>query len=111
VFQGSPLAARIKTRVVIMVLAAGLQTPRSDDVGAEKAWLGNNLLPRVIIEQPFHTSVFFTHLKSISSIMYYHPFYDFGETTGVLSRSGKVQENLCRDEVARVRQKLCERSA
>ena len=48
-----------------------------------------NLLPASMIKvSPFHTSLFFTHLKSISSDYIYHHLYDFG-TTGLFIALGK----------------------
>lgn len=49
----------------------------------------HHLLPKAIIEaSPFHTSLFFTNLKSINLDYIYHHLYDFG-TTGIFVSLGK----------------------
>lgn len=49
-----------------------------------------NLLPASIIEvSPFHTSLFFTHLKSIKTDYIYHHLYDVG-TAGIFVALGKT---------------------
>jgi hypothetical protein len=49
-----------------------------------------NMLPKSIIKaSPFHTSLFFTYLKSISTSYIYHHLYDFG-TTGIFVALGKT---------------------
>ena len=49
----------------------------------------NNLLPKVIVEaSPFHTSLFFTYLRSIKLDYIYHHLYDFG-TTSIFVALGK----------------------
>lgn len=54
-----------------------------------KALDRHNLLPKSIIQiSPFHTSLFFTHLKSIKSDYIFHHLYDFG-TTGLFLALGK----------------------
>jgi len=51
-----------------------------------------NLLPKGIIEiSPFHTTLFFTYLKSIKLDYIYHHLYDFG-TTGIFVALGKVKK-------------------
>jgi len=51
-----------------------------------------NLLPKSIIEvSPFHTSLFFTYLKSIKLDYIYHHLYDFG-TTSIFVALGKVKK-------------------
>ncbi|HHV64217.1 MAG TPA: 2-oxo acid dehydrogenase subunit E2 [Peptococcaceae bacterium] len=51
-----------------------------------------NMLPRFIIEaSPFHTTLFFTYLKSIKLDYIYHHLYDFG-TTGLFVSLGKVKK-------------------
>ncbi|MGI1659473.1 MAG: 2-oxo acid dehydrogenase subunit E2 [Desulfitobacterium sp.] len=51
-----------------------------------------NILPRKIIEaSPFHTSLFFTYLKSINLDFIYHHLYDFG-TTGIFVSLGKAKK-------------------
>ncbi len=48
-----------------------------------------NMLPQSIIEaSPFHTSMFFTYLKSIRLDYIYHHLYNFG-TTGIFVALGK----------------------
>ncbi len=50
----------------------------------------HNLLPKSVIEvSPFHTSMFFTHLKSINADYIYHHLYNFG-TTGIFVALGKI---------------------
>ncbi|NBL00116.1 MAG: 2-oxoglutarate dehydrogenase [Erysipelotrichia bacterium] len=52
----------------------------------------HNLLPKAIIDiSPFHTSLFFTYLKSIKLDYIYHHLYDFG-TTGIFVALGKVKK-------------------
>ncbi|NLK64353.1 MAG: 2-oxo acid dehydrogenase subunit E2 [Tissierellia bacterium] len=49
-----------------------------------------NMLPKSIIEaSPFHTTMFFTYLKSIDTQYIYHHLYDFG-TTGLFAALGKT---------------------
>ena len=49
-----------------------------------------NLLPASIIKvSPFHTTLFFTYLKSINTNYIYHHLYDFG-TTGLFVALGKT---------------------
>lgn len=49
-----------------------------------------NMLPKSIIDaSPFHTSMFFTYLKSIDTQYIYHHLYDFG-TTGLFAALGKT---------------------
>lgn len=51
-----------------------------------------NLLPQSVIKaSPFHTSLFFTYLKSIDTNYIYHHLYDFG-TTGIFVALGKTQK-------------------
>ncbi|MGE5474182.1 MAG: 2-oxo acid dehydrogenase subunit E2 [Ignavibacteriales bacterium] len=50
----------------------------------------HNLLPKSVIKaSPFHTSLFFTYLKSIDTNYIYHHLYDFG-TTGIFVALGKT---------------------
>lgn len=52
----------------------------------------HNLLPKAIIDvSPFHTSLFFTYLKSIKLDYIYHHLYDFG-TTGIFVALGKAKK-------------------
>lgn len=49
-----------------------------------------NILPKSIIKaSPFHTTLFFTYLKSINTNYIYHHLYDFG-TTGFFAALGKT---------------------
>jgi hypothetical protein len=49
-----------------------------------------NMLPKSIIDaSPFHTTLFFTYLKSIDTNYIYHHLYDFG-TTGIFAALGKT---------------------
>ena len=49
-----------------------------------------NVLPQSVIKaSPFHTTLFFTYLKSIHSNYIYHHLYDFG-TTGMFVALGKT---------------------
>lgn len=49
-----------------------------------------NLLPESVIKaSPFHTSMFFTYLKSIDTNYIYHHLYDFG-TTGIFVALGRT---------------------
>lgn len=49
-----------------------------------------NLLPKSVIKaSPFHTTMFFTYLKSIDTNYIYHHLYDFG-TTGIFAALGKT---------------------
>ena len=58
-------------------------------VGILKWMDRHNLLPEAVIEaSPFHTSLFFTYLKSINLDSIYHHLYDFG-TTGIFIALGK----------------------
>ncbi len=49
----------------------------------------NMLHKSVIMASPFHTSMFFTYLKSIDTNYIYHHLYDFG-TTGIFAALGKT---------------------
>ncbi|MGI6449261.1 MAG: 2-oxo acid dehydrogenase subunit E2 [Desulfitobacteriia bacterium] len=61
-------------------------------VGILKSLDKLNLLPCLIIEaSPFHTSLFFTYLKSIKLDYIYHHLYDFG-TTSLFVALGKVKK-------------------
>ncbi len=52
----------------------------------------HNMLPESVIDvSPFHTSLFFTHLKSINTDYIYHHLYDFG-TTGIFVALGKINQ-------------------
>jgi hypothetical protein len=49
-----------------------------------------NMLPKSVIDaSPFHTTLFFTYLKSIDTNYIYHHLYDFG-TTGIFAALGKT---------------------
>jgi hypothetical protein len=61
-------------------------------VGVLKGMDRHNLLPGSIVEaSPFHTTLFFTYLKSIKLDYIYHHLYDFG-TTGIFAALGKVKK-------------------
>jgi len=61
-------------------------------VGILKSMDKFNLLPRAIIDaSPFHTTLFFSHLKSIKLDYIYHHLYDFG-TAGIFAALGKITE-------------------
>ncbi len=67
-----------------------------------------NLLPRAIIDaSPFHTSMFFTYLKSIKLDYIYHHLYDFG-TTGVFVALGKIKKIPVVEHDAVVIRSCCE---
>ncbi|MBP1743215.1 MAG: hypothetical protein H6Q58_193 [Firmicutes bacterium] len=52
----------------------------------------HNMLPRRLIEvSPFHTTLFFSYLKSIKTEYVYHHLYDFG-TTGIFAAMGKKEK-------------------
>lgn len=57
-----------------------------------KAMDKHNMLPKSVIDaSPFHTSLFFTYLKSIDTNYIYHHLYDFG-TTGIFVALGKTEK-------------------
>lgn len=59
-------------------------------VGSLKLMDRHNMLPKSIIDSsPFHTSLFFTYLKSINTNYIYHHLYEFG-TTSIFSALGKT---------------------
>lgn len=61
-------------------------------VGLIKWMDRHNLMPAAVVNaSPFHTSMFFTYLKSIKLDYIYHHLYDFG-TTGVFVALGKVKK-------------------
>ena len=61
-------------------------------VGLLKYMDRHNLRPGAIIDiSPFHTSLFFTYLKSIKLDYIYHHLYDFG-TTGVFVALGQIKK-------------------
>lgn len=61
-------------------------------VGTLKGLDRHNLLPgKIIGASPFHTSLFFTYLKSINLDFIYHHLYDFG-TTGIFVALGKAKK-------------------
>jgi len=72
-------------------------------------WLDRrNLLPKSIVEaSPFHTTMFFTYLKSINLDYVYHHLYDFG-TTGVFAALGKNRKLVLAEDGAPVVRKCCE---
>lgn len=77
-------------------------------VGTLKWMDRHNLLPKKIIEaSPFHTSLFFTYLKSINLDFIYHHLYDFG-TTGIFVALGKSKKLPIVEEDQVVVKKCCE---
>jgi len=67
-----------------------------------------NILPKSVIKaSPFHTTVFFTYLKSIHTNYIYHHLYDFG-TTGIFVALGKTAKlpRVVNDQI--VVQKCCQ---
>ncbi len=71
-------------------------------------WLDRrNLLPAALIEaSPFHTSLFFTYLKSINLDYIYHHLYDFG-TTGIFVALGKDKMMPLPGRDGQVEQRRC----
>lgn len=72
-------------------------------------WLDrHNMLPGGILQaSPFHTSLFFTYLKSINLDYIYHHLYDFG-TTGVFVALGKSKKVPMVEHGAVVVKNCCE---
>jgi len=68
----------------------------------------HNVLPQSIIEvSPFHTSLFFSYLKSIKMDYVYHHLYDFG-TTGIFAALGKIKRMPVEEEDTVVIKNCCE---
>ncbi|MHC1719853.1 MAG: 2-oxo acid dehydrogenase subunit E2 [Clostridiaceae bacterium] len=68
----------------------------------------HNILPESIVEaSPFHTSLFFSYLKSIKMDYVYHHLYDFG-TTGIFAALGKVKKMPVVEEDKVVIKNCCE---
>jgi hypothetical protein len=60
--------------------------------GILKSMDRHNFMPRKIIDvSPFHTTMFFSYLKSIKMDYVYHHLYDFG-TTGIFVALGKIKK-------------------
>ena len=77
-------------------------------VGLLKGMDRHNLMPKVIIDaSPFHTSLFFTYLKSIKLDYIYHHLYDFG-TTGIFVALGKIKKIPVVEKDAVVIKSCCE---
>ena len=73
-----------------------------------KAMDMHNLLPKSIINaSPFHTTMFFTYLKSIDTQYIYHHLYDFG-TTGLFAALGKTVKLPIVENEQVVIKKCCE---
>ena len=72
-------------------------------------WLDrHNRMPAGIIKaSPFHTSLFFTYLKSIKLDYIYHHLYDFG-TTGVFVALGKVKKMPVAENGSVVEKSVCD---
>jgi len=67
-----------------------------------------NILPGSIIEaSPFHTTLFFTYLKSIKLDYVYHHIYDFGNT-GIFIALGKEKKIPVAEKDEIKIQKVCE---
>lgn len=67
-----------------------------------------NILPGSIIEaSPFHTTLFFTYLKSIKLDYVYHHIYDFGNT-GIFIALGKEKQIPVAEKDEIKIQKVCE---
>jgi hypothetical protein len=67
-----------------------------------------NLLPKAIVDlSPFHTSLFFTYLKSIKLDYIYHHLYDFG-TTSIFVALGKTKRMPAVENDAVVIKTCCE---
>jgi len=68
----------------------------------------HNILSKSIIEvSPFHTSLFFSYLKSIKMDYVYHHLYDFG-TTGIFAALGKIKKLPVVEEDKVVIKNCCE---
>ena len=68
----------------------------------------HNLLQRAILEaSPFHTSLFFTYLKSINLDYVYHHLYDFG-STGIFAALGKSKRVVIAEGDDPAVRKCCE---
>jgi len=77
-------------------------------VGMLKFMDRHNLLPQFVIDvSPFHTSLFFTYLKSIKLDYIYHHLYDFG-TTGVFAALGQTKKIPLVENNAVVIRRCCE---
>ena len=73
-----------------------------------KAMDNYNMLPKSVIEaSPFHTTLFFTYLKSIDTHYIYHHLYDFG-TTGIFAALGKTVKHPIVENEQLVVKKCCE---
>lgn len=61
-------------------------------IGILKSMDRHNFMPQKIVDvSPFHTTMFFSYLKSIKMDYVYHHLYDFG-TTGIFVALGKVKK-------------------
>lgn len=77
-------------------------------VGTIKWMDRHNMMPKKIVEaSPFHTTMFFTYLKSIKLDYIYHHLYDFG-TTGIFVALGKVKKMAVVEGDAAVVKSVCE---
>ncbi len=89
----------------IMSLPGGIVTVL---VGILKFMDRHNMLPKAIIEaSPFHTSLFFTYLKSINLDYVYHHLYDFG-SVGTFAALGKSKRIVVAEGDTPVVKKCCE---
>jgi len=95
----------VKTAEKIMALPGFTKTII---VGILKSMDRHNMLPKEIIEvSPFHSSLFFSYLKSIKVNYVYHHLYDFG-TAGIFAAAGKVEESPTVENGMIVVRKYCE---
>lgn len=77
-------------------------------VGLLKYMDRHNFLPRMILDiSPFHTSLFFSYLKSIKTNYVYHHLYDFGNT-GIFVALGRAHQMPMVENDAVVVKKCCE---
>lgn len=77
-------------------------------IGAIRQMDKHNILPGALIEaSPFHTTMYFTYLKSIKLDYVYHHIYDFGNT-GIFISLGKEKKMPVAQKDEVIIQKLCE---
>lgn len=92
-------------KIVTLIMAVPVKKAL---VGMLKFMDRYNLLPRAVIDiSPFHTSLFFTYLKSIKLDYIYHHLYDFG-TTGVFAALGQTKKIPVVENDAVVIRRCCE---
>jgi len=77
-------------------------------VGTLKQMDKLNILPGFIIEaSPFHTTLFFTYLKSIKLDYVYHHIYDFGNTGIFISLGKEKKVPVVEEDEVKIK-KVCE---